>query len=258
MEHPDAELRRIATKEVLASLAVGLDCFRYLPPSEHLWSAKEWVKNPTGWVFFTFRSTDKAAVLPILSLCMESLTRKLLAREIAPPRTIRVVIDELASLKALGTLPEFAGECRKYGISLVLGFQDILQIYPIYGEHVANSMMNQLEHPYFFRCNGPETQQWCAANIGKEEKLITRQSETVGSENGRDSITRSPQSKTDDVIMGAEFGQGENRQGGRRCGSWSHGGGYKTVCEVLWRCGCERSGGAGATPVRGERTRRWR
>jgi len=204
---------RLTTKEVISTMQNALDAFRYLQPGQRDWSAREWVTQPQGWCFLTFREQEKDAVLPILSLWLESLTRRFLSSDIAPKQTVRVVIDELAVLKAQPTLAELMSRGRKRGVSVVLGFQDVNQLYAIYGKNFTSNILNQPATRLFLRTNDGETQEWCAQNIGQREVQRYVEIETGAPADGRDSITRSPQRKEEPAVMGSQFGQLPNLSG---------------------------------------------
>jgi len=201
------------SREIISTLQNGTEFFRSLQPGKKQWSAREWVEEPRGWVFLTFRAADKEAALPFISLCLESLTRRLLSRPIATVQPVRIVIDELAVVKQQESLPGLLAGVRKRSVSVLLGFQDVHQLYPIYGKDLTHSMLNQPSTRLFLRTNDRETQDWCAGNIGRREVARSEQSETVGPENVRDSFHLSKPRRTEDAILGSEFGQFPNLVG---------------------------------------------
>ena len=204
---------RLASKEVISTMQNALDAFRYLQPGSREWSARSWVENKQGWVFLSFREVDKEATLPLVSLWLESLNRRLLSQEIAPRQTTHVVIDELAVLRAQPTLVESESRGRKRGLSITLGFQDVQQLYPIYGRPLTNSLLNQPATRLLLRTNDGETQKWCADNIGERQIQRHHESETVGPAFGRDSITRMQQFPTEPAVLPSEFGNFASREG---------------------------------------------
>ncbi len=123
------------------------------------------------------------------------------------------MIDEVASLKAQATLLELMSQSREYGISVILGFQDVEQLQAIYGKEMTSSILNQPSTRLFLRSNDPETQAWCSRNIGRREVLRPVESETAGPENVRDSISRSFQRPEEAAVMGSQFGMLPNLSG---------------------------------------------
>jgi hypothetical protein len=198
---------RLDRPEVLSTMQNALDPWRYLRPGARAWSAKSWVANPQGWCFLTFRQMDKAAVLPIISLWFESLIMQLLSMETLLSKTIRIVIDELAELEQQPALDDLLSQVRKRGVSVVIGFQDVAQLYVLHGKDRTHSMLNQPLTQLFFRSNNAETQAWCAANTGEEEVITQRESETAGPADLRDAVTRTNVERTRPTMLSTEFGQ---------------------------------------------------
>ena len=202
----------VGTKEVISTLQGKLDAFRYLPPGQPNWSAREWAANPRGWVFLTFQSRDKAAVLPLISLWLESLTGELLSRPIGALPVVRIVFDEVATLSAQPTLAELLSGGRKYNLSLTMAIQDKEQLYAIYGKSFTNNMLNQPRIRVFFQTNDGETQTWCAENIGQEETLETRETETVGPADARDAVSRGHSPREKWLVTPSMFGMLQERE----------------------------------------------
>lgn len=200
-------------KGVETTLQIACASFRHLQPGVRPWSAREWVRTPQGWCFLTFRETDKAAVLPLLALWLESVTRRLLDRTLAPEKTIWVVIDELAVIQAQPTLVQLINRGRKRGVAVVVGFQDVLQLHAIYGKELASNMLDQPSTRLLLRTNNGETQRWCSGDIGRREVERPMESETVGPENLRDAISRSHQRREEPAVMGSQFGGLPNLSG---------------------------------------------
>lgn len=202
----------LGSKDVISGLQNALDAFRYLPPGQPNWSAREWAANPRGWVFLTFQSRDKAAVLPLISLWLESLTGELLSRPIGALPVVRIVFDEVATLSAQPTLADLLSGGRKYNVSLTMAIQDKEQLYAIYGKSFTNNMLNQPRVRVFFSTNDGETQKWSAENIGQEETLEIRETETVGPADARDAVSRGHSPREKWLVTPSMFGMLKERE----------------------------------------------
>lgn len=198
---------------MLSTLQIACACFRYLHVSPQPWSAREWVRQRRGWCFLTFREEDKEIALPLVSLWLDSLSRRLLSSGLHPAQTTWMVIDELAVLKAQPNLQQLLNRGRKRGMAVVLGFQDVLQLYALYGKAIVANMLDQPATRLLLRTNNGETQRWCAEDIGRREVERAMESETVGPENVRDAINRSHPRKEEPVVMGSQFGMLPNLNG---------------------------------------------
>jgi len=116
-------------------------------------------------------------------------------------------------LKAQPNLQQLLNRGRKRGIAVVLGFQDVLQLYALYGKAIVANMLDQPATRLLLRTNNGETQRWCAEDIGRREVERPLESETVGPEHVRDAINRSHPRKEEPAVMGSQFGMLPNLSG---------------------------------------------
>ncbi len=111
---------------IVATATNAINPLRYLPEqAQHGWSAREWAKARRGWVFLTSRDDIAAAVMPLLSLWLDCIVRRLLAGKTDGGRSPRVwiVVDELSALKRQAQLESLVVRGRKRGLCAVLGFR---------------------------------------------------------------------------------------------------------------------------------------
>src|SRR5215472_12787317 len=83
-------------------VATAVNPFRYLPTAVAAeWSAREWAEKRTGWVFLTCEEATRAAVLPCLSLWLDSMVHRLLSTELecGARERVWIVADELPVLR---------------------------------------------------------------------------------------------------------------------------------------------------------------
>jgi hypothetical protein len=198
---------------MISTVQIACACFRALSVGQAGWSARGWIQNRRGWCFLTWREEDKESVLPLVSLWLDLLSQRLLSSALAPQETTWMVIDELAVLKVQPNLQQLLNRGRKRGVGVVLGFQDVLQLEALYGKAITANMLDQPTTQLLLRTGNGPTQQWCTDRIGRQEVERTMESETVGPENVRDSISRNPTRKEEPVVMGAEFGILPNLRG---------------------------------------------
>lgn len=203
-----AVLGKGATRErqsILIGLVNATAAFRYLQPGPHTWSAREWVKDRRGWLFFTVKESQKRLILPFLALTLDALSRRLLDAEMRAAQTTRLVIDELAGLPPLETLPDLLRRMRKRGLSITIGFQEIAGLIALYGQALTASMLNAPSIRCLMRGNDADTNAWCARDIGEEETQRRNQSRTAGPDNLRDSVHRTVQQHTNDAVLASQF-----------------------------------------------------
>jgi type IV secretory pathway TraG/TraD family ATPase VirD4 len=196
-----------------STLRIGCQGFRYIPTSPQPWSVRAWCAEPRGWVFLTWRESEKDAALPFLSLCCDAIARRFLARETYPVQTTWLVVDEMKALTPQLSVAALLERGSKHGIAVVLGFQNLLQLYPLYTKALTLSMLDQPATQLLLGSNNPETQDWCARVVGEHEIERYAEGEVVGPENVRDSVSRMPREKLDKLMLPSEFGMFPNLHG---------------------------------------------
>ena len=88
---------------IVATVANAVNPFRYLPMDAATeWSAREWAETRRGWVFLTCEEGTRAAILPLLSLWLDSMVHRLLSTELERGARERVWIVAPTSCRCCG------------------------------------------------------------------------------------------------------------------------------------------------------------
>lgn len=82
-----------------------------------------------------------------------------------------LVMDELPSAGRQKAIPDLMNEGREKGVSVMLGFQDISNLYDIYKKDVAEAMTAQASHKALLRMEGDVTPQWASRIVGEAEQF---------------------------------------------------------------------------------------
>ena len=209
-------------QSILQTLQTATASFRYLHPGEDAgWSAKEWVPNGKGWVFFTYTKKQKAAVMPLIGLGLDALGAQFLSSPLNPESMIWMFLDEVTSLPPLATLPELMRQVRKRGVGIGYSLQERSGLVARYGEADTDSILNAPGVRLYMRINDGKTQAWAAQDLGNRDVLRQVESRTVGPENVRDSFHRAPQRGRDEaVVTEAELGMLERGTGYLKVGAY--------------------------------------
>ena len=146
-------------------------------------------------------------MLPFIALALDSLTRRLLNAEMHPDFTTWMVIDELAGLPPLITLPDLCGEAGERGVAVCIGFQEVSGLQAIYGQSLTDSMLNAPSTRLLLRTNdAAQHRSGVWLELGEREVVRVRENQTVGPENVRDSISRGSQQAIEAAVLSSEFG----------------------------------------------------
>lgn len=189
---------------VLSTLQIALKGFRFLPPQGGTqWSALKWADKRQGWLFMPCRESDRAAALSLQSMWLDNLIHRLLDTPNGRLREQRVwiVIDEVATMRRLQHLVDGLTRLRKYGVSIVLGFQDRAQLHRIYGRETTATLLAAPKTKLLLQTGEPETAKWCSDSIGSREVIYPNESESAGSRDTSDRINVADLRKNEAVVM---------------------------------------------------------
>lgn len=101
-------------------------------------------------------------------------------------RRLWFVMDELAALKELKSLPQVLSEGGKYGACVVSAFQSIPSLYKIYDYNGAKALLNCFNTRVFFRNKDPETCNYISDSFGEEEIIEFQENHSYGAHEMRD------------------------------------------------------------------------
>jgi type IV secretory pathway TraG/TraD family ATPase VirD4 len=161
---------------VMGELNMAVDGLKLLPRREEsstVWTATEWAKRRKGWVFVTSTPETREALLPLISLWLDTLALRLMSRSQPGARPTWFVLDELDTLKKLPQLHDAITQTRKTGNPVVLGFQGRSQMEARYGE-LAETMLSQPATKIFLRTGEPRAAKWVSEYIGDVEREFLR------------------------------------------------------------------------------------
>jgi type IV secretion system coupling TraD/TrwB family protein len=166
---------------VLGVMERASSAFGLLPAqsTSRRWTATKWVQRRSGWIFITTMPETRKILRPLLTLWLDFLMLRLTAQTEPSHPPVWVILDELASLETLPTLPFALAESRKSNVRMVLGFQGRSQVEARYG-HEAEAMLSQPRTKIFFRTGEPRAAEWISKSIGEVEIEHLREGRTTG------------------------------------------------------------------------------
>jgi len=224
MAHPEEIDKRVSNTEhahtltenaapqragILGSLNEAGKPLRMMPAHDEgrrWWTARGWANERKGWIFVTSTPDTLDAVLPLQSMWLDMLLLKLQSVERKPdqPRTW-VVLDELASLKALPQLTAALTKQRKSGNPIVLGFQGVGQLIYRYGEKQTEVITSQAFTNIVLRTREPKAAERLSALIGKAEVERAKENRPAHLLTSRRGRNYSTERVTVPVVMDSEI-----------------------------------------------------
>jgi len=193
---------------IVATVANAVNPFRYLPSiAATEWSAREWAETRTGWVFLTCEEATRAAVLPLLSLWLDSMVHRLLSTELeqGARERIWIVADELPVLRRQQKIESLLARGRKRGLCVIIGFQAMPQLRAIYGHDEAATLLSCPTTKVIMRTDEPETAEWCSRQIGAREVVHEQIGTSTGPREVRDGFTMQPRRGVEPAVSVGEI-----------------------------------------------------
>lgn len=193
---------------IIATVANAVNPFRYLPAQAAAeWSAREWARTREGWVFLTCEEATRAAVLPLLSLWLDSLARQLLSVELdrGARERVWIVADELPAVRRQRQIENLLARGRKRGLCVMIGFQAMAQLRAIYGRDEATTLLSSPTTKVLLRTDEPETAEWSSRQIGAREAVREQIGTSTGPRELRDGFTLQPQRRMEPAVTAGEI-----------------------------------------------------
>ncbi len=137
------------------------------------------------WLWLPTDPKGSTVLKPLLSCWVDAVASALLSLPERPDRRLWFVMDELATLQALPSLPAFLQNCRKRGGVALITLQTPAQPRAIYQEGDAQTILNGCQNQAIFRTPDPEGSAWASRSIGEAEIEELRESTRLSSHGRR-------------------------------------------------------------------------
>ena len=149
-----------------------------------------WLLNPDDLrrVFLVYHEDTLESQKGFLALFMTLLTNRVLSQDFNNPGQLNVVIDELANIGLIDTLPRTLSLCRKKKIAFYTAVQTIMDMKRVYGKKF-NNLMENINNFYAFAANDGETAETLANIFGKIEKKELMANTAVSTEYDQEHTT---------------------------------------------------------------------
>jgi len=191
--------------EIVATAFNATNPFRYLSgDAEQAWSALEWAQSRAGWLFLTSTEDSREAALPLQSVWLDCVVRRLMAEQ-ERRGPVWIIADELPVLKRQSQLETLVVRGRKRGLCAVLGFQAITQLRAIYGHEQTATLAAAPATKLILRTGEAETARWSSAQIGEREISRTQIGTNTALREQRDSFSVHPQRLIESAVLSSEI-----------------------------------------------------
>jgi type IV conjugative transfer system coupling protein TraD len=184
-----------------------LDCFRFLHDEGEPFSIRKWIQNEDedSWLFITVTEEQKVALLPLISLWVDIAIRAVLGLKPIHRERLWFFLDELPTLQKLEILKLALTNTRKYGACFALGVQDFSQLYEIYGEHLARTIISGCQTKLLLRVTDGEAAKALANAIGQAELDEKEETLSIGIDDQRDGMSVFARRNLRDLVLSSEI-----------------------------------------------------
>ncbi len=198
---------------IRAVLNVNIKSLFLLDSHEPSFSIRKWIQDGNtqeGWLFLNCTPEQRDTLRPLLSAWVGISSTALMGCSPDKDRRIWFILDELASLNKLESLPTALAEFRKYGGCVVTGLQDIHQIESRYGREEGKTMLGLFNTKIVFRLNDYDTAKRVSDSFGEQETSEMIEGISFGAHQMRDGVSLSDQRKYRPVISATDLMKLEN------------------------------------------------
>lgn len=172
-------------------------------------SIKKWVHDETqqGYLFLACDPTQRDYMQSLLTCWFGLSIKAMMGLSENPNRRVWFILDELASLNAIPSLPTALAEVRKYGGCLVLGFQNMFQIEDLYGPSMTASLSELTGTKMIFQCVDHKVATRMAQMLGQQEVLEASENISFGANEIRDGVSLSHHKKSTNLVTATDLFQ---------------------------------------------------
>ncbi|BCQ58162.1 type IV secretion system DNA-binding domain-containing protein [Burkholderia gladioli] len=186
-----------------------LDSFRYLHDEGEPFSIRQWIQDEDpkndSWLFISCNEEQKLAILPLISLCCDIAIRSLLTLEPSHSERMWYFYDELPTLQKLEIMKLAATNIRKFGGCFVVGLQDFSQLFQIYGEHLARTIISGCQTKLLLRVTDGDAAKALANAIGQADLDEKEESVNLGIDERRDGMSVFARRNLRDLVLSSEI-----------------------------------------------------
>jgi type IV conjugative transfer system coupling protein TraD len=194
------------TLSVKAELATYIKFLRYLPDSDNPFSIRDWVEGEDdSWIFFTSTARQHASLKPFLSCGLDVAATSICSLEPDLNRRIHLNIDEAPTLQNMPALELLVSEGRKYGASFMFSAQSPSQLFKIYGEQGAKTIIDCCSTQIIFRVPGGDNSKWISQMLGEQEIELANENLSFSAGSMRENLSLNHHDKIQSLVLPSEI-----------------------------------------------------
>jgi type IV secretory pathway TraG/TraD family ATPase VirD4 len=196
------------TQGVLSVLSQHTRVLNYMvaQPGQQELSLHDWLTNgQPGFLFLPNGSDQKESLKGIFSFFINSLATTLLSLRDDVDRRVFFLLDEVSTLERMDAIFELLKLARSKGAAFMLGLQEKSQLDHLYGEHMANSIINHCNNHIIFRANDNYTAQYASNLLGEAENETMESSYSAGYRESKDRESYHRSNRLDRLVLPSQI-----------------------------------------------------
>ena len=181
--------------------------------SEQKCSIDQWFSNLQDggrWLFLRSSPKQRVALRNFHSMLLDLCINQLMELGVDHNRRIWMIIDELPALKRLPSLSTALSEFRKYGGCIMASIQSPHQLFEIYGQNIAYSMLDQFNTKFIFRTDEHNFASYLCKGFGDIEYKESSENYSYGAHEMRDGVNFSMIEKKKPLLSPADLASLDN------------------------------------------------
>lgn len=183
-----------------------LESFSYLHDDGKPFSIRKWVAEESdGWLFISTREAVREVLKPVLSLWINVVIKAVMDLPPVHRERLWLAIDELPTLQRLDELSLSLTNTRKYGLCHILGVQDFSQIYDLYGQDTAKTIISACQTKLLLRVTDSAAAKLMSELMGEAEIDEKELSRTMGVNSARDGVSFYGRRNIRAIVMTSEI-----------------------------------------------------
>jgi len=201
---PESEKTALSIR---ATAVQAVEAFALLRPGGKF-SIREWVtaEADDSWLFLTSRPDQLDSLRPLISCWIDIAGRAVMLLPHSPDQArLWLVIDEFPSLNKLPGIKPILTECRKWGLAVILGMQNIAQPRETYGQDLARTIISMCQTLLVLRTPDKESAEEMAGSMANREIQERDEGQTFGSESVRDGTSLQSRRNKEELVLPGEI-----------------------------------------------------
>lgn len=158
------------------------------------------------WLFLASKPSTRTSLAPIRATLINIAIKKLMDLGEDKSNKLWFVLDELPALGNLPILTTAMSEIRKNGGCVIAGIQNLSQLYSIYGQQDASTILGNFYTRMYFQLGDATIRAFASKEIGTVEVQKSQKNTAMGANDVRDSVSYTTQEKVKPLVHPDEIG----------------------------------------------------